>query len=238
MFFLKREWNKSVSECFSGQKVDNARVCTVSLISHPSLFWSRQKPSFPLFSLKLDLCKLDILTEIDFVVVVVAFMQTLEIFEVFLYFTCFLNVQKVLQNSFGGGAVQEIFAIVRWWQMLTELEKSILICNSIVEKKKRKKGPFQFLLKDILNKLWLLGKNRVLWRLSYNQLSRGHSRLIQQLSSLRSHFHKAFKCTLNFNHIHKSCMTLMLSTCLSALLKCGWRNGFMSAGSRKKEPWL
>lgn len=37
-------------------------------------------------------------------------------------------------------------------------------------------------------------------RLSYNQLSRGHSRLIQQPSSLRSQLHTAFKCMLNFNH--------------------------------------
>lgn len=29
-------------------------------------------------------------------------------------------------------------------------------------------------------------------------------------------------------------MTLMLSTRLSALLKCGWRSGFMNAGDRKK----
>jgi len=189
----------------------------------------------PLFFLLNLICAN--LTFIQKLIFFFAFMWTLEIFEVFLYFTCLLKVQKVLQNLFGGEAVQEMFAITRWWQMLTKLEKSILICNTVIEKK-REKGPFQFLLKDILNKLWLLGKNRVLQRLSYNQLSRGHSRLIQQPSSLRSHFHKAFKCTLNFNHIHKSCMTLMLSTCLSAPLKCGWRSGFMSAGSRKKKESL
>lgn len=33
-------------------------------------------------------------------------------------------------------------------------------------------------------------------------------------------------------------MTLMLSMCLSTLLKCGWGSGFVSAGSKKKKELL
>lgn len=121
-------------------------------------------------------------------------------------------------------------------QIFAGLEKSMSFAQW---EKKEQKTKTQDHLNFCCKTRWInydfWGKIECCKRLSYNQLSRGHSRLIQQPSSLRSQFHTAFKCMLNFNRIHKSCMTLMLSTCSSELLKCGWRRGFVRAGSKKKK---